>query len=940
MIRTIANIQEYWDSSQKILRFQFEMPVEKRKLRVLRFQKRLTVRIGYDKQIRITSCRLENSSIDETTLNSPIGIQYALNLGLINISGMIGSEITRSALQQQVFQGKDREFIQIEINLDVLSIPKSRSIEGVIVCLRLELEAPRNKFDGKRIYIHIGYEEREKFISLAKRVIRLTDITQGIKRENSIFEEGFSTSIAQETSFIWTRPSVSPFESHEDFVGREDDIQQLKPLILGRHRRRKTLNRTIIIRGEPGVGKTYLAKQLGVEFDKEFPGGVIWTNLGADNRQSDEIIKEKLLSWAQFSSRTDQIRPSDIAPEILKACFIKDAPERLLVIFNDVFPSQESIVRRLFAALPDGTTRLITTQSAELAASLSGSKGYELHHLNMTDSLRLLHLRLREMSDDIEIEDAELRVLAVLLGHSALALHIVSKLIIRSISRNPVQETISRIRNRLESTQLLDYLRTGEAKSLSLTATFAECYENLGEPGDTRVRSQKRFRMLGVLNPGNLNSFNISYLWNEINADRAEEHLEELVNAGILQTGQIPNSFEIHRLLHQYALYRLQQEGEHETAFERYGEYFVELDSAMMATGNRDVIRWEISDLQRYFRQALKLNVVDIILELYKRYIYYFEMDSLIAEANFWTSEVKRISNQGQLHHPAIPYLLLNMAKENTFNEEVFKKYNESAFEMAQEFDDKTAQAEAKSQMAQHILHTKFDQFDDAITLLSEVAALYQADGNEMQVAYTAARIGEFLVSRLTLEDDKSVRERLASEAHSKLNESIDRINQLKLNRDLELKKRDFEVDYDAGVELGQAYRTMGRLFFEEGKPKEAEQMFVKGLQVNLPSKDWFVHSTILIDSSPALIVLGNLEQAVVNLVMATRFMKRRGFEDNLNLHKMHKIVYLLLGRETFINLWKAANGPEIVFLGGFEAQEQIVQRWERLGLLLEPISK
>ena len=147
-------------------------------------------------------------------------------------------------------------------------------------------------------------------------------------------------------------------------IGRQDESTTVRRLL----RPGSKAAITATLHGTPGVGKTLLAEHLAFALDGQFPGGVLFEQLGAGFRDP-ALATPRLKAWAGYAYGGRALEEGiAFTPEAVRALLAGHGG--LLVVLDDVW--EIKAIRPFLDALPPEACLLITTRSERLAKELRG----------------------------------------------------------------------------------------------------------------------------------------------------------------------------------------------------------------------------------------------------------------------------------------------------------------------------------------------------------------------------------------------------------------------------------------------------------------------------------------------------------------------------------------------------------------------------------------
>lgn len=331
---------------------------------------------------------------------------------------------------------------------------------------------------------------------------------------------------------------------HAEAVVGLDDADRASPIVLG-------------ITGGPGLGKTALAIHLAHKLAPEFPDGQLFVNLrGFDERRLEP--ETVLRQCVRALGYPDEQIPTD--PDEL-ACAYRSLlrRRRVLLVFDNARCAAD-----LRSLLPGTASCLMLVTSRSNLVGLQAARVLRLEPLSPAESADLLG-RIAG-GERVSAEPEAAAELAELCGRFPLALRIAGA---RLASRPKwrVATLTERLRdehNRLHELTAGD-LRVIEAFSMSYRAL--ENHERLV------------FRRLGALFPGTDFTPEVAAQLADVDAYAAEDHLENLVDANLLQS-DLPGRYQMHDLLRLYASSRWLAEDEADESARRMLSWYVDTSSA------------------------------------------------------------------------------------------------------------------------------------------------------------------------------------------------------------------------------------------------------------------------------------------------------------------------------------------------------------------------
>jgi transcriptional regulator with XRE-family HTH domain/tetratricopeptide (TPR) repeat protein len=326
-----------------------------------------------------------------------------------------------------------------------------------------------------------------------------------------------------------------------DFIGRERELVRLRAWV--RDAVDAPSGSVISIVGPPGIGKTTLAAAATRRLADEFPDGCLALDLrGMDDRPlpTGTALDRMLRSLGVDASQIPY--PVDEQVNLFRSMLVG---RRMLVLLDNA--TDEAQVRPLLAA-GQGCVTLITCRRA--LSGLEGARWLWLAPLAAPHAVELL----ASIADTMRVrsEPDAARELAELCGNLPLALRIAGN----RLARQPHWSVAGLTAQLRDERTRLTALTAGD---LQVRSAFAVSYQELSAP------AQRVFRRLALVPGADFGAELAAVAASTDHAD-AQQRIEELVNATLVQPAATPGRYQFHDLIRIFARERLESE---EPALER-----------------------------------------------------------------------------------------------------------------------------------------------------------------------------------------------------------------------------------------------------------------------------------------------------------------------------------------------------------------------------------
>ncbi|MEW2624080.1 BTAD domain-containing putative transcriptional regulator [Streptomyces sp. NPDC048106] len=324
-----------------------------------------------------------------------------------------------------------------------------------------------------------------------------------------------------------------------DFTGRQKEMDALARLAAGVSHRAPLL---VTVNGMPGVGKTALAVRAAHRLAGAFPDGQLFVDMRGFTREGGPLPLADALRRLLLSLREPARDIPDDLDGRLAMWRLKVAGRRILLVLDNVCDT--AAIRPL---LPSTGGCMVVVTSRVMVNDLDGAVSLPVGPLPEQDAMDLL----AEIIGSRRMDDAEeARTLVSQCGRLPLAVRIIGTRLNNRHSWTLAYATwrLRRENRRLRELSLAD---RGVADELLLS------YRRL------RPDQQRMLLILGTVASGGFDSRTAGSLA-AVPVARAEELLEELVDACLLLPLPTPGRYHLHELVRSFALAQAAAPGDEE----------------------------------------------------------------------------------------------------------------------------------------------------------------------------------------------------------------------------------------------------------------------------------------------------------------------------------------------------------------------------------------
>ncbi len=262
-----------------------------------------------------------------------------------------------------------------------------------------------------------------------------------------------------------TSGSRIPLRPNPLFVGRDDELRQIAEVFA---KGQFSTERTLILAGMGGVGKTQLAVEFAHRYGRYFPGGVFWLHFSQPETVPNEIILCRTIDDFDLQLDFNELSIQQQVTLVQRA-WQKDVPR--LLVFDEC---EDEALLAQWQPTTGGCSILVTSRRHSWDLTLAGTV-LNVAPFTAEKSTHLLHHFVPD------VEDTKLEKLAVELGHLPLAIHLAGNYLMKY--KHAV--TVDDYMNRLRDYSILEQLSANvpgvspTKHELDVKRTFLISYEKL-----------------------------------------------------------------------------------------------------------------------------------------------------------------------------------------------------------------------------------------------------------------------------------------------------------------------------------------------------------------------------------------------------------------------------------------------------------------------------
>ncbi|MEU4556935.1 AAA family ATPase [Actinoplanes sp. NPDC023936] len=324
-------------------------------------------------------------------------------------------------------------------------------------------------------------------------------------------------------------PLPAPFA---DFTGRDAELTHIRARIGSDPADGQCP--TVLINGEPGIGKTALAAQAATQLAPRFPDGQFFVDLQglAEHPLSPEALLMQLIQAVEPSTGSFPPRLADVTA----AWRSVSKGKRIVIVLDNA--ANEAQVR---AAIPAHGPALVIVTSRRLLSGLENVERVVLSPLQEREAVALL----ADITADRPADETELRDLARLCAHLPLAIRVAGN----RLAGRPDKTAGDLIARMSDRQHRLAELSAGES---GVSAAFSLSYDQLSDDG------RRLFRRLSLMY-GPTCGATMATVVEPQSVTGAEDALDELIELGLLQEAE-NNRVTFHDLFRLYAQLKLRED--------------------------------------------------------------------------------------------------------------------------------------------------------------------------------------------------------------------------------------------------------------------------------------------------------------------------------------------------------------------------------------------
>ncbi|MBX3001309.1 MAG: hypothetical protein KF893_22500, partial [Caldilineaceae bacterium] len=201
----------------------------------------------------------------------------------------------------------------------------------------------------------------------------------------------------------WKRPDQTRADLARGAVGRAAELDELhRRLSRGEDAALVSLGTATALRGQPGIGKTVLAAMYATRYGDDYPGGVLWLEVGPRLRSRDSVtplLQQMARPAYDANLAADLLENVVFSAEAVAA--LLGGHGAMLIVLDDVW--SEEVVAELKAAAPADASLLLTTRDYDVAFALEKRDDaiQRLDVLSQADARLLLHSKVPHLDNGL-----------------------------------------------------------------------------------------------------------------------------------------------------------------------------------------------------------------------------------------------------------------------------------------------------------------------------------------------------------------------------------------------------------------------------------------------------------------------------------------------------------------------------------------------------------
>ncbi len=468
-----------------------------------------------------------------------------------------------------------------------------------------------------------------------------------------------------------------------------------------------TEGKTVLLYGQPGIGKTVIAGGIGHDVAHHFPDGVYWYQL-----QSSTVM-DILASIAEiFGHNVRNIEDLTIRASVVRSLLVNT---KALFVFDNL--EHEDDIDFL---LPNTRSCGVLFTSIHPCIHARGiDERIQVQPFTKNEALYLFHEILGETYAQLHTRDI-LKLYSLVEG-LPLALHVAAKQVLHF--KKSLQELISHIEN--TRTNLSDYAY--ENKSIS--SVLQICYEKL------KPKQKEVFSSLAVFAGRDFSVQAVAYI-NRMTVADAQRQLESLYGFSLIDQSN-HSRYRMHPFIRIFALSHVKQD-----VYVRAVRYYLKTIKMKRKTYFL-FVRRELDNILPLLDKTLSSEVWSSVSEIWEYLSDYLWNAGRWDDLKRYSKHIYKLSGKHKDYAAKIRVCLLSLSLVYYWKNKLKRseRYIREGLSLAEKINDRYLVMLGKQRLGRVLMNTS--KFEESEHLLEEAKAYFLSIHDQIQLAITITNIGE-----------------------------------------------------------------------------------------------------------------------------------------------------------------------------------------------------